>query len=255
MVTGDKCGQYLPEQHKPYSNNVQSQDMEGSQNLTSTHEELKTMGSVISQARKILNKYGRRENTDKLLIFLGLVFFFASCLVVVRNSTGVSSFLSTVLALLTSSTVFLSGLPLDLVFTGVSTRSGVAADALASLLTCRTVSGSVTATGDLTDSLCGDDGFVSFSFLAAVLFDVLVGVGLSLSGVDLKDRVVLTGDCTSSKTHSSIFFLDLTCLTGVTTVSSPVALVFRWDLRIPDSSTSPLGGMFSDGEVEDADNS
>ncbi|KAK8395831.1 hypothetical protein O3P69_005742 [Scylla paramamosain] len=59
--------------------------VEGSQNLTSTHEELKTMGSVISQARKILNKYGRRENTDKLLIFLGLVFFLASCLVVVRN--------------------------------------------------------------------------------------------------------------------------------------------------------------------------
>ncbi|XP_050695997.1 vesicle transport protein SEC20-like isoform X2 [Eriocheir sinensis] len=59
--------------------------VEGSQSLTSTHEELKTMGSVISQARKILNKYGRRENTDKLLIFLGLVFFLASCLVVVRN--------------------------------------------------------------------------------------------------------------------------------------------------------------------------
>lgn len=59
--------------------------VEGSQGLTSTHEELKTMGSVISQARKILNKYGRRENTDKLLIFLGLVFFLASCLVVVRN--------------------------------------------------------------------------------------------------------------------------------------------------------------------------
>lgn len=59
--------------------------VEGSQTLASTNEELKTMGSVISQARKILNKYGRRENTDKLLIFLGLVFFLASCLVVVRN--------------------------------------------------------------------------------------------------------------------------------------------------------------------------
>ncbi|KAG0710171.1 Vesicle transport protein SEC20 [Chionoecetes opilio] len=59
--------------------------VEGSQGLTGTHDELMTMGSVISQARKILNKYGRRENTDKLLIFLGLVFFLASCMVVVRN--------------------------------------------------------------------------------------------------------------------------------------------------------------------------
>ncbi|XP_045623796.1 vesicle transport protein SEC20-like [Procambarus clarkii] len=59
--------------------------VEGSQTIGTTQEELKTMGSVISQGRKILNKYGRRENTDKLLIFLGLVFFFASCLVVLRN--------------------------------------------------------------------------------------------------------------------------------------------------------------------------
>ncbi|XP_064097064.1 vesicle transport protein SEC20-like [Macrobrachium nipponense] len=59
--------------------------VEGSQTVGSTQEELKTMGSVIAQARKILNKYGRRENTDKLLIFLGLVFFLASCLVVLRN--------------------------------------------------------------------------------------------------------------------------------------------------------------------------
>ncbi|XP_042885930.1 vesicle transport protein SEC20-like [Penaeus japonicus] len=59
--------------------------VEGSQTIGTTQEELKTMGSVIGQARKILNKYGRRENTDKLLIFLGLVFFLASCLVVLRN--------------------------------------------------------------------------------------------------------------------------------------------------------------------------
>jgi len=59
--------------------------VESSQTIGETREELKTMGSVVIQARKILNKYGRRENTDKLLIFLGLVFFLASCLVVVRN--------------------------------------------------------------------------------------------------------------------------------------------------------------------------
>ncbi|KAB7498398.1 Vesicle transport protein SEC20, partial [Armadillidium nasatum] len=39
--------------------------VESSQMVTSTQEELKTMGSVIGQAKKILNKYGRRENTDK----------------------------------------------------------------------------------------------------------------------------------------------------------------------------------------------
>ena len=59
--------------------------IESSQTIETTQEELKSMASVISQAKKILGKYGRRENTDKLLIFLGLVFFAACCLVVVRN--------------------------------------------------------------------------------------------------------------------------------------------------------------------------
>ena len=59
--------------------------VESSEAVTNTTEELKVMGSVIGQARKILNKYGRRENTDKLLIFLGLIFFLASCCVVLRN--------------------------------------------------------------------------------------------------------------------------------------------------------------------------
>uniref|UniRef100_A0A6A7G3L4 Vesicle transport protein SEC20-like n=2 Tax=Hirondellea gigas TaxID=1518452 RepID=A0A6A7G3L4_9CRUS len=59
--------------------------VESSQTIGSTKEELNTMGSVISQARKLLSKYGRRENTDKLLIFIGLVFFIACCLVVIRN--------------------------------------------------------------------------------------------------------------------------------------------------------------------------
>nr|XP_053626554.1 vesicle transport protein SEC20-like isoform X2 [Cherax quadricarinatus] len=53
------------------SRNTVDRLVEGSQYIGSTQEELKTMGSVIGQARKILNKYGRREHTDKLLIFLG----------------------------------------------------------------------------------------------------------------------------------------------------------------------------------------
>ncbi|KAF2357190.1 Sec20 [Trinorchestia longiramus] len=59
--------------------------VESSETLTATREDLKGMGSVIGQARKLLSKYGRRENTDKLLIFLGFVFFAACCLVVIRN--------------------------------------------------------------------------------------------------------------------------------------------------------------------------
>lgn len=59
--------------------------VESSDTIGGTREELKTMGSVINQAHKVLSKYGRRENTDKLLIFLGVVFFAACCLVVIRN--------------------------------------------------------------------------------------------------------------------------------------------------------------------------
>ncbi|XP_018015386.1 vesicle transport protein SEC20 [Hyalella azteca] len=63
--------------------------VESSETLTATREELKGLGSVISQARKLLSKYGRRENTDKLLIFLGFVFFAACCLVVIRNRLNI----------------------------------------------------------------------------------------------------------------------------------------------------------------------
>jgi len=50
-----------------------------------TQEELKGMGGHIHSAHKIITKYGRRELTDKLLIFLALVFFFLSVLYVVKR--------------------------------------------------------------------------------------------------------------------------------------------------------------------------
>lgn len=50
-----------------------------------TQEELKGMGGHIQSSHKLLTKYGRRECTDKLLIFLALVFFFASVLYVVKK--------------------------------------------------------------------------------------------------------------------------------------------------------------------------
>lgn len=53
--------------------------------VTETQEEFKMMGSVIIQSRKLLTKYGRREVTDKFLIFLALAFFFACVLYVISK--------------------------------------------------------------------------------------------------------------------------------------------------------------------------
>lgn len=50
--------------------------------ISDTQEEFKAMGGVIHQSRKLLSKYNRREFTDKVLIFLALVFFFACALYV-----------------------------------------------------------------------------------------------------------------------------------------------------------------------------
>lgn len=56
-----------------------------SQKVVENQEELKTMGSIIHQSRKLLSKYNRREFTDKALIFLALVFFFACVLYVMKR--------------------------------------------------------------------------------------------------------------------------------------------------------------------------
>lgn len=56
-----------------------------SEKVVENQEELKNMGSIIHQSRKLLSKYNRREFTDKVLIFLALVFFFACVLYVVKR--------------------------------------------------------------------------------------------------------------------------------------------------------------------------
>lgn len=56
-----------------------------SHKVTDTHEELKSMGGIIHQSRKLLSKYNRREFTDKVLIFLALAFFFACVLYVMKR--------------------------------------------------------------------------------------------------------------------------------------------------------------------------
>ncbi|GLV37422.1 Secretory 20 [Carabus blaptoides fortunei] len=48
-----------------------------------TQDELLSTSSTISQSGKLLAKYGRREFTDKLLLFFAFVFFIASTLVAV----------------------------------------------------------------------------------------------------------------------------------------------------------------------------
>jgi len=43
------------------------------------------MGGHIQNAKRLLTKYGQRELTDKLLIFIALVFFFATVLYILRR--------------------------------------------------------------------------------------------------------------------------------------------------------------------------
>lgn len=56
-----------------------------SKTVGESHEELKSMTGHIQSSHKLLVKYGRRECTDKLLIVLALVFFFASVMYVIKK--------------------------------------------------------------------------------------------------------------------------------------------------------------------------
>ncbi|CAG0887460.1 unnamed protein product [Cyprideis torosa] len=56
-----------------------------SQVVEDTQEEFKSQGQAISQASKLLTKYGRREFTDKVLIFMAVGFFLAVVLYVVQK--------------------------------------------------------------------------------------------------------------------------------------------------------------------------
>lgn len=53
--------------------------------ITESQEESRQMGSAILQSKKLLTKYGRREMTDRVLIFLALLFFFACVLYVLKR--------------------------------------------------------------------------------------------------------------------------------------------------------------------------
>ena len=56
---------------------------DSSKQLQETHEELKGMTGVIHMSKKLINKYSRRELTDTLLIFFGLVLFFSTVIYII----------------------------------------------------------------------------------------------------------------------------------------------------------------------------
>lgn len=56
-----------------------------STNLNEANEEFKSMGSSISQSRKLITKYARRIMTDRVLIFLAAAFFFAVVFYILRK--------------------------------------------------------------------------------------------------------------------------------------------------------------------------
>ncbi|KAH9488662.1 Vesicle transport protein S20 [Bulinus truncatus] len=56
-----------------------------SQVINDTQDEFHTMGGHIQHSQRLLTKYGRREFTDRLLILLALVFFFATVLYIIKK--------------------------------------------------------------------------------------------------------------------------------------------------------------------------
>jgi len=56
-----------------------------SKGITNTNEELKGMTGHIKTAHMLLTKYARREMTDKLFLFLSLVFFLATVMYIIKK--------------------------------------------------------------------------------------------------------------------------------------------------------------------------
>lgn len=56
---------------------------ESSKQLQETQEELKGMAGIIQMSKKLINKYSRRELTDTLLIFFGLILFFSTVIYII----------------------------------------------------------------------------------------------------------------------------------------------------------------------------
>lgn len=59
--------------------------VESSTTVHETNKEFKSMGAEIGQSRKLITKYGRRETTTHVLIFIAFCFFFACVFHILRK--------------------------------------------------------------------------------------------------------------------------------------------------------------------------
>ncbi|XP_070503684.1 vesicle transport protein SEC20 [Chironomus tepperi] len=59
--------------------------IQSSTTVSGTGEELHNTAGTIQQSGKLLNKYGRRETTDKILLFLAFMFFLAVVFYIVQK--------------------------------------------------------------------------------------------------------------------------------------------------------------------------
>lgn len=88
--------------------------VDSSKTMDDANEEFKTMGAGISQARRLITKFGRRETTDRLLILLAAAFFFSVVFYILKKRvfgpldpfellwSSITAFVRTVLNLLLS---------------------------------------------------------------------------------------------------------------------------------------------------------
>lgn len=58
---------------------------ESSSTVNFAKEEINEIGGLLNQSRVVLNKYGRREITDKILIVMALMFFYSCVAYVVSK--------------------------------------------------------------------------------------------------------------------------------------------------------------------------
>lgn len=59
--------------------------VQSSSAVETTNEELLSTGGTIQQSGKLLNKYGRRETTDKILLLFAFIFFLACVFYIVQK--------------------------------------------------------------------------------------------------------------------------------------------------------------------------
>ena len=59
--------------------------VQSSATVSETNAEFKSMGAEIGQSRKLITKYGRRETTTHVLIFVAFCFFFACVFHILRK--------------------------------------------------------------------------------------------------------------------------------------------------------------------------